>query len=269
MALIDGLIAWWELDNTDDSHTDNNYDLTNVNATFATGKINNGASFVRAAANQSLSITDTNGPLLSPANTSYTMAGWFKLASDPGGTQFISCKLTGSNGEFWLGYQGGVPSTKFSAFGSAGGGNEISAERSGALTPGNWYFFVAWFDADDDKVHLQVSADSAYEGTVNDSSGTLVGGIFETTGDFVIGADTAGFFGGRWFDGVIDQFGVWGRALGESERQQLYNSGSGLSYAQLSGAVAPTLSWLPSTRVVRGASAIIIPSGFDPGQTVS
>jgi hypothetical protein len=269
MALIDGLIAYWELDNTNDSHS-NNYHLTNNGSiTFVTGKVGNAADLERDTTAQILTITDANGPLLSPANSAYFFAVWIKLESDPGGTQFIAVKDTGSAAEFWLGYQGGLPNVQFTAFGSAGLGNQNDAARSGALTPGTWYLVMAWFDPTTDKVYLQVSADSAYESTVNESAAGLTSGIFETTGALGIGGDVGGAFGPRWFDGLIDQVGVWGRVLDPTERQELYNGGAGLSYSQLTPPAGPSLSWLPSTRVVRGASAIIIPSGFDPGQTVS
>jgi hypothetical protein len=265
MALTDNLIAFWELADTQDAHT-NNYDLTNINsATFAAGKVGNGVDLERDSS-QSMIISDANGPLLSPANTSFTMAFWFKMETDPATTMFFAEKATGSSIEYWVGYQGGTPNTKFSAFGSVSGGNEIFAERSGALSAGAWYLVFAWFDASDDKVHLQVTNDSSYESTVNDSSGTLTGGIFETSGDFTISGDPAGFFGGRFLDGIIDQFGVWGRALTADERLQLWNGGSGMSYAQI--AAAGSVSWLPVAHVVQGPSQFFVAAGMTPPDKV-
>jgi hypothetical protein len=236
MALTDNLIAWWELGDVNDSHS-NGYTLTNgTGVSFvAGGKQGDAADFERTSAAHVLTITDANGPLLSPGNNGFTIAAWIKLESDPGGTQFIALKASGGSAEYWFGYQGGIPDFRFVGYGSAGGGDENAAVRSGALTPGNWYLAIGMFDPSTDKVSVQLSADSAYESTVNESAANLTSGIFDTSGAFMVGGDSVGFFGTRWFDGLIDQLGVWGRVLDATERQTLYNSGAGLTYDDLGG----------------------------------
>jgi hypothetical protein len=56
---------------------------------------------------------------------------------------------------------------------------------------------------------------------------TTVGSISSTNNGFDIGDRSNGSFP---FNGSVDEFGIWKRALTSAEISSLYNSGNGLKY---------------------------------------
>ncbi len=98
---------------------------------------------------------------------------------------------------------------------------------SPALSAGQWYFVVAWYDAVANTANIQLN-----NGAV--SSASYAGGISSDAVNLYIGAykDSTGYFGGR-----IDNSGLWGRKLTSTERTDLYNTGSGRKYTDLSADV--------------------------------
>ena len=231
MSLLDGLVAWWDLDDANDAHT-NNYDLTNDGSVpFVTGKVGNGADFEATAAEDRLRISIASAPGLSPGNNGFTIGTWVRWEGTTG-TQWICANVSASSAEYWMGHEEGTGNTKFTCYGTTGFGTETPAARSGSLTNGTWYLVMGWFDPTTDKCYLQVTNDSSYESTVNESAANLTSGPFQANGSFAIGGDPAAGFA-RWLDGVVDSFGVWSRVLTAQERQDLWNGGSGRSYATL------------------------------------
>lgn len=88
-------------------------------------------------------------------------------------------------------------------------------------------------DAAGDTANIQVN-----NGTP-DSAATSGTAPNTSAAEFRIGArEYAGFEG--YFDGLIDQVGIWKRVLTAQERTDLYNAGAGLSYADMSGGAAAT-----------------------------
>ena len=62
--------------------------------------------------------------------------------------------------------------------------------------------------------------------SVNADIDTFTGGL-TTTSEFVLGGFVTGF---NYFDGIIDEVGVWNKELTQSEVTELYNSGAGKQY---------------------------------------
>lgn len=107
------------------------------------------------------------------------------------------------------------------------------ATTYGSPPADTWMFVVAWHDAANNALNIQVNG-----GTVDTSAFTF--GVQSTTSQFSMGAIQSG----ASFDGRISRVGFWKRVLTADERTYLYNSGNGRDYAELSDADKVSLtSW--------------------------
>jgi len=84
--------------------------------------------------------------------------------------------------------------------------NSDCAYAPGLIT-NTWNLMLAWHDATNDEIGLQVNGGAVY--TASHS-----GGVSGSALDFLVGKD---------FTGRVDGLGVWDRVLSDSERNQIYN----------------------------------------------
>ncbi len=225
MALTDNLVAFWELDDLVDAHGAN--DLTNNNsATFATGKVGNAVDVERGST-QFLSRADNTD--LSTGDIDWTLNAWVKVEAVDGSNNlvFVAKDDSGNHAEYYLFYQGSSSQFRLEVYGATGFGSQgaVNATTFGSVSTGTWYMVTAWHDATNNQVGIAVNAGTA------DTAGHSAG-VIDGNGSFKIGADA---FAADYFDGLIDQVGLWKRVLTSGERTSLYNSGNGLSYAAMSG----------------------------------
>ncbi len=226
MALTDSLVAYYSCDeasgNLIDAHDDN--DMTDLNAVgAATGKVN-GCRDIENGSSQGFSLADNAD--LSFGNIDFTIAAWLTLESEIGGNITWCGK---ANGALYLYYHQGndrLAAQVFSASGFSGQG-DVAANNLGAVSVATWYYVVFWHDATANTINLQVN-----DGTADSTSHTT--GVYEGDGAFYIGRNE---FGSYW-DGLIDEVGIWKRVLTAGERTELYNSGNGRDYAYISGGAA-------------------------------
>lgn len=211
--LTTALISYWKLEEASgtryDSHGSNH--LTDNNTVLsAAGKIGTAADF-EATNSEYLSIADNED--LSFGDEDFTFACWVKLEST-GSDQRVFWKGDGTD---WAVYG-------LETFGTGWkfrvAGVENYTWNAPSTTTGTWYFIVCWYDSVANTINTQVN-----NGTIDSTSHS--GGITTDAGSFALG--THPVYGG-YFDGLIDEFGVWGRVLTSAERTALYNSGSGLTY---------------------------------------
>lgn len=229
MALDTNLVSYWKLDESSGNATDSvgGFTLTNNNtATYAAGKINNGANFV-AGSSQSLSTTNTLGI----SGGAISMAGWVKVDTQPSGdnVRFISHFDTASSRSATQLYYKDVAGTKSLVFNRLRM-NTANDEFSYAttLTTSTWY-------------HLAFTYDGA---TVTGYLNGMSIGTVSSSGD---GSSSAGYSAGvyiasaqnssNYLSGMMDEWGIWSRALSADEVSQLYNSNRALAYPL----TAPTL----------------------------
>lgn len=232
MALTDNLISFWELENTSwlDSHGSNN--LTDSsgtgNVTVVSAKVNNGAQYVQANFQQLLR---ANNASLQTGNIDFFTSGWFKFTSRTSSQEIYS-----KGNEYLLKYDNAINKFEWRVF---SGASPFVVNSVETLADGVWYFVNCWHDSVGNEIAIQV--DNGTPTTLSHSTGVDV-----TTGDFTLGAGPTAAF-----DGIADQFGFWKRLLNSSERGQLWNSGSGLSYAALSGAggALPFITTLGAKRI--------------------
>jgi len=224
MALTDNLISYWKMDessgNALDAHA--SHDLIDTNTVgSATGIIGN-------ARDHELSYFEYFG-IVDHSDFSLTgdmsISCWIKPESTPGSSaNTIVSKSTdpvcgNMDDEYSLAmtvYGGGSLSWTF----SDGMGAPGQVFWSSVLSTATWYNVVCWHDAAAMEVGI----------TVNDGTPVTemwsMGGV-DGTNNFLIGSVHGG---GSYFDGLIDEVGIWDKVLSSDEITELFNSGAGLTY---------------------------------------
>lgn len=220
-SLLDGLQAYWKLDEASGTRVDsgpNGLDLTPTNAPgSAAGKVGSAATFVQASA-QYLSHADA--PALR-VNGSWTWSLWVKLSSVDGNNGLLA-KIDQDTFaiEYSLGYVGGAQNN-FIGFVDDGSNSELFfSETPEPAIVGTWYHILVQFNIATNEIGISVD-NSALSLTM--WGGTQTAG----TGDLWIGQDTWNFDYG---DAAIDEAGFWNRLLTTDERTALYNAGDGVTY---------------------------------------
>lgn len=223
MALTDNLVAFWELEEASGNRTDSvaSIVLTDTNTvTSTTGKVGTAAQFTLANL-EDLDCVDNAA--LSMGDIDFTIQAWAYF-DDVAFTHVLVSKGNGLGGTLEYGlYADDTPAIKFRV---DGGGSTFPTVTS-SVTPSTstWYHIIAWHDSVDNEIGIAVNAGTAVTSAYS-------GGSQDTAQPFYLGYDGSS---GRWHNGRLDQVGIWKRVLTSGERTSLYNSGSGLSYAAMSG----------------------------------
>ncbi len=230
-TLPTSLVSYWSLEETSSSRVDataTGNNLTDNNTVLSgTGKIATAADFestnseyLSRADNASLSITG-----------SISIAAWVNFETVPGaGRADIVTKYN----------TGGDRSYRF----QVGDGNLLTLIGVGSgvfictpsWTPSSatWYHIAAVFDGAADTIKMYVNG--AQQGaTCTGQTSTITDG----GATFMVGAgQDAG--PGNFMDGLIDEVGLWSKALTSTEITDLYNSGTGIPYLATGGTEATT-----------------------------
>lgn len=229
------LVAYYSLDESSgtraDSHS-NGYDLTDNNTvTSRTGVINNGSS--HSGSSEYLSSATAVGNALGNGVTAMTISMWIKADVTNSNDGIIS---VGTNFN-------GTDTGKFNF--NISGTNKINTTVNGVAQTvitfsdtTNWHHLAVQYRGSTVAVWLDGTEqfdETAASGTSINCSGL----------DFIVG----GYFSSSFcFDGGIDEVGVWSSVLTDDNITWLYNSGSGRSYADISGggggpAFTPKVMW--------------------------
>lgn len=226
MALIDNLISYWKLDessgNAEDIHSTN--DLTNNNTvTYTTGKINNGADF-ESGSSQSLSVADNASLSITGA---LSISCWVNFESLPTGAirALVSKYDSAGQQSFLFGYREDTGPTGLHVRLTDDGTTDKAYLWSWTPSLSTWYHVVMVYDPSQatatDRVITYINGSSQGVGTESwDAS------IYDSTASFRLGATDDG----NYFDGIIDEVGIWNKVLSSTEVTSLYNSGNGLAY---------------------------------------
>ncbi len=207
MALTDNIVSYWKLDessgNASDSVASNT--ATNTNVTYTTGKINNWATFngtnARFVAWSTISWT-----------TAFTLMAWVKAASK---TKAWILTKRDSNAA-WIMFR--QQSTAYQAFYLYSWGFVFA-------TTGTTTCF------DNTRHHIAVTrswtAVKSYVDWVLDINWTASSNMSLVTHWLKFGNDSVD---NAWLNWMMDEVGVWNRALTQSEIQEIYNSWTGIQY---------------------------------------
>jgi len=214
MALTDNIIAYYKLDgNANDSVGSRNGSSASVTYSSGNGKINSGGGF-----------NGTNSNIELPSNTyisttNFTVSAWFKTTSHSSSVGEIVSSDNSSNVRL---FQLAVASSKVRLVRFDSSDSVITnISSSSNYNDGNWHFAVVTFDSSvGSKIYVdgtQVASDTVLTQNNNESS---IWSIGSNTNPTKI----------EFFNGAIDEVGIWDRTLSGSEVSSLYKSGLGNQY---------------------------------------
>lgn len=251
MALSDNLNAYWDFDESSGNAADatgNGNTFTNTSSeSYVTGKIGNAIELssanVSAADSAGLSIT-----------SDLTISLWVKINTLPGLGQRIplvnkegsyglvySRNKSGDGGTYGLYININVTSSSSAAF-QIGGGDSYGTAPIAA--DGNFHHVsITWVQSTGAYV-VKIDGSTTSSGTTGTSAITDNGNSLVLAGSSYTFTN-GGYFTIVQFSGVIDELGIWARALSTTETDDLYNSGSGLAYP-----FATNVTVTPSAQVV-------------------
>ena len=227
-AITDDLIAYYKVDenaaNTNVTDAHDNYNATsstNTNNLYnSSGKINS-AFDLEGSSGEYVSTGIRLGTEMSRSDP-FTIQIWFKAESWGASYYTNSLFIDGtSNLDGVIFIRGGSSDVRFSLIDSNSAQPSTSA---GALSTGVWYHLVATWDGTSDADGVKLYLNGSEVDSATASSGTL---YTRGTDGFEIGRDP---HNSRYFDGIVDEIGIWNRSLSSTEVEDLYNSGSGLAY---------------------------------------
>lgn len=223
MALTDSLVAYYSLgDVTDDVAS---YDLTNTGSVpFNAGLIGNGADFTP---NDALN----NNSVLGATSYPKSFQAWVKFDSVTGSDRTIFSLSDGSTHYYILKVR---DSDDHIVFRSNNATQAADVDTGVVASTATWYHCVV-------VQHSNVSVSIYVNNTKTNTTATT---YVATVSQFFLG------YLGRssvWYqDGLIDEVGVWNRALTDAEVTSLYNGGAGLAYPLTVGGgstFTPHASW--------------------------
>ena len=202
-SLIVGQVASWSFDDSLASGIEG-FDGEAINGATLTddARVGSGAISLKQAQEQ---YVDIDRQVLSDGALAYSSAGWFKVTGGEG-RRFL-WETSPSN---WAVSTEVTPAGNVKAFTKLADGSSHSADSGMVPGVGEWHHFAVTFDG--------VSGQSAiyYDGEKVDVSFTTPVGVGTAdTGGFHIGSFRGG--NGRFFEGLIDEVGIWNRVLHADE----------------------------------------------------
>jgi hypothetical protein len=226
-SLSTNLVSHWPFEETSGTRNDSkstNHLTDNATVLYGTGVQGNCADF-ESTNTEYLSIADasqTGLDITGNLSTSF----WVKIENAPssGVSMSVFAKyVTGGNQRgYALSYNNSSGTYQFTVRTSTNGTASTFGTVNYTLTAGSWFHVANVYTAAAGTWQIYVNGVSA--GTVT----ALGTSLFNNTAAFKIGYE-ADFDGA--FDGLIDEFGIWSRAISAGEVAALYNAGTGLPYA--------------------------------------
>jgi len=208
------LVAFWEFEEDSGVRYDSfaDYDLNDNNTVLASssGKIGKAADFEsdnseylsRAVNDSALNLQD-----------SFTVAFWFKFERNPStfaySPSFIGKGVTNSGYTLRTSYADGKANWVKN--------DAVTYDSTTSFVAGTWYFISVTFNGSLIKVYVNGTEQSSTSYTNHNTN----------NGYFNVGRESVYF---RYFDGLIDELGIWHTALSSSTINALYNGGSGIPF---------------------------------------
>lgn len=232
MAIVDNIVSYWKFDESSGNASDSTasaYTLTNNGTiTYVAGKINNCGDLESGSSQY---YGNTGGGTTGLALTGdFSIGFWVNFESLPssGNTMWMFDKKSESNEDYsyyavYLLNTAGTYSIKLRTTNGSATSN-IDVGVNWTPSTATWYYVVITRTSSGGSVSFfvngsqQGSSQTGYNGALTGTS-TLA---------FYYGRYKSG--DGRYFDGKVDEAGIWSRVLSGAEITSLYNSGTGLSY---------------------------------------
>lgn len=219
MALIDNLAAYWKMDgNSNGSLGTNNGSDTNVTYSTANGIINQGAGY-----NGTSSRTTFSAPIIPLGAKSICF--WIKPTSHAAFKAVIdNNQLSSANNGTCIFYtSGGGATLQFFSGNGSGSTNRFSLTTP-TVSDGVWSHVALTWDG--------TTSANTVKAYVNGGTPTTATASSTETTQAPVNLAIASLSGGgaNFFNGALDEIGIWSRELSAAEITQLYNGGVGLSY---------------------------------------
>ena len=221
------IISFYKLNETSGVVLDsvgNNNGTNNGTTRGVAGIINNSFDFNGTTDYVDLGTNDFVG------SGNYAISFWYKTtntgvmiiqeAYSAGGIIFAINRniITESSG--WITYIGSGNSTE-----------GVAVNIGADVYDGAWHHIVFVRDGD--------TSGKVYFDGVNVKNASVGTGSHVKAVDFILGANTN--HNSLWFDGNLDEIGIWNRSLSASEVSDLYNGGSGITYSTVFVNIITTL----------------------------
>ncbi len=216
--LKQGVESYWKLDEasaTTASDAVSKNDLTQAATTVVTGKLSNGRSF--DGSTSSLTCTDAicggKGTLDYFGSGGFSISMWIKPTSaSPGANSDIIAKYGAAGQRSYHIYESTTGKVVFEV---SNDGTALTSITGGTtLSTSVFTHVVAFYNGSNLNLYLNGASDA--------TAVTYSSGIFDSTAAFFIGKNT----GGSFYNGSVDEVGIWHRALATGEITDLYNSGN-------------------------------------------
>lgn len=230
-TLTTGLISYWNFQEASGKRYDlvGSNHLTDYNTvTSATGIQGNGADF-ETTNSEYLEISDASQSGLD-ITTDFSISVWVKLETLPstsGEAYVFASKYNWTIGQRSYHFQLNADDTLTCAFYSPAVKYANETSNSAAVSAGdvgNWVHFVATVDISAQDIKLYKNG-TLVSSTLNQNGAFT---ILNSTAPFTVGTYHGGYASTESMDGVLDELGIWSRALTSTEVSDLYNSGAGL-----------------------------------------
>jgi len=215
-TLTNGLIAYYKLENTSDSW--GSYHLTNVNsATFTSGKVNNCVD-----QNSSAHLRTGSGAGSIINGGAISLSAWVNINAQLGNNSsyVFVVQTTGSNHvSYFLYYDSDGAGNKRVGFVRdrlCNGGTHVTVPLT--LNPGTWYHLTGTYDGTnitlwvDGEIGSGPTPALSGNGSCHPEEIEIGGRVSNSTSPY---------------NGKVDEFGIWNRALTQQEVEDLYNNGTG------------------------------------------
>ncbi len=208
-TLLTGLTAYYALENANDSLGTNN--LTNHGSVaFAAGKVSNAATFV-SSSSKYLECADAVAFQMGTGNLSLALWAKFSTSSNQ---NICVCGNTGGRGYGIQNNAGGIVG------GISDNSNNAFTTAIHSFNDNGWHLAIITCDRAGNMICY---VDNTLESSV---SITPVSASVSNAVGFQIGAMQASGF----FDGSVDECGLWSKLLTTTERGSLWNGGTGVTY---------------------------------------
>lgn len=231
MALTDNLVSYWKFDESSGNAADSTasaYTLSNNGTiTYVAGKINNCGDLESGSSQYFSNGSGTTGLALTG---DFTIGLWVNFESTPssGNTMWVVDKKSESNEDYsyyavYLINDGGTLKIRLrTTNGSASSFIDVGVNWTPSTA--TWYYLLITRTSSGGSVSFYVN------GAQQGSSQTGYNGALTGTNNlgFYVGRYKSA--DGRYYDGKVDEAGIWSRVVTGAEITQLYNGGSGLSY---------------------------------------
>ena len=214
------IVSYYKLNETTGEVIDSanlNNGINNGATRGVVGIIDNAFDF-ESSNHEYVSINDGGNLSFNNDIENYSMGLWFKTESKGVNKELI---IDRTNSGSPASYRCNINIIDQVHCGSWDGQMAIDTYTSTLVSSDNWHYLTFVSNITHSKIYL--------DGNLEDTKINNNGDTSNLEGSY-IGRYSSGDQDIHYFDGEIDEVGIWDRALSNNEIQRLYNNGNGLSY---------------------------------------